>query len=382
MTLQNKEEKVTVMEFEKELTYLKKQKETVISTWFTYLGNHSSNTYIFSELEDHANNYFDYLIDFNVAVESHPVFKAVPTYCESVFLKRRTLSYMLIIFQCWETAFIHILSKSENPKEALACTKMILARNGGFEEKFFELYWQKSLMLINEKDTKIENLHNDRINIIGKMASSIAHEIRNPLTAIQGFLKLIRSNLSQGTLDKTEKYMDIIENEFELINMQITGLLSFSKNRITEEMYTDVPVSQLIESIFTLLNPRLINENIQLTISCENDFFLKVQRTAVHQVLFNIINNAIDALNDKHDEKKIKIICEEDNANYYINIINNGPEIQKEIRETLFLPFITNKEEGTGLGLAICKEIMNKNNGEIDFQTNLLETNFIMSFKK
>lgn len=370
------------MEFEKELTYLRKQKETVIATWFTYLENHSSNTYTFSELEGHANNYFDYLIDFNVAVESHPLVEAVPMYCEIVYLKRRTLSYMLIIFQCWETAFIHILSKSENPKEALVCTKMILARNGVFEEKFFELYWEKSLMLINEKDTKIENLHNDRINIIGKMASSIAHEIRNPLTAIQGFLKLIRSNLSQGTLDKTEKYMDIIENEFELINMQITGLLSFSKNRITEEMYTDVPVSQLIESIFSLLNPRLINENIQLTISCENDFFLKVQRTAVHQVLFNVINNAIDALNDKHDEKKITIICEEDNDNYYINIINNGPEIQKEIREMLFLPFITNKEEGTGLGLAICKEIMNKNNGEIDFQTNLLETNFIMSFKK
>ncbi|KRE40303.1 sensor histidine kinase [Paenibacillus sp. Soil522] len=370
------------MVFEKELTSLKLQKDTVISTWFTYLDNYSSNKYIFSELEVHAHNYFDFLIDFNISVESHPVYEAIQMYCEIVFLRKRPLPYMLAIFKCWETAFIHILLKSENPKEALACMEMILARNGAFEHKFFELYGQNSIMLMNEKDTKIEMLHNDRMNLIGKMASSIAHEIRNPLTAIQGFLKLIRSNLSKGTTDKTEKYMDIIENEFELINMQITGLLSFSKNRITEESYMEVSVLQLIEAIFSLLNPRIMNEDIHLTISCENDFFLKVQKIAIHQVLFNIINNAIDALSVKHDEKEIRILCKEDNDNYYIQIINNGPEIQKEIRDTLFLPFITNKEEGTGLGLAICNEIMNKNNGEINFITNSVQTNFILSFKK
>ncbi len=124
------------MVFEKELTSLKIQKDTVISTWFTYLDNHSSNTYIFSELEVHANNYFDFLIDFNIPLKAILYMKLFKCIARSSFSEERTLPYMLAIFKCWETAFIHILLKSENPKEALACMEMILARNGAFEQSF------------------------------------------------------------------------------------------------------------------------------------------------------------------------------------------------------------------------------------------------------
>src|ERR1700737_786230 len=112
---------------------------------------------------------------------------------------------------------------------------MLLTRLGEFEKIYCETFWQLSLRSINEKDSKIDNMHEDRLNLIGKMASSMAHEIRNPLTSIGGFLKLIRINIQKGNLLKLNDYIDIIDDEFDIINMQITGFLSFSKNRAMEE---------------------------------------------------------------------------------------------------------------------------------------------------
>jgi two-component system, sporulation sensor kinase D len=81
-------------------------------------------------------------------------------------------------------------------------------------------------------------------------------------------------------------------------------------------------------------------------------------------------------------QRELKIICNEDKESIYISIINNGPQISQEIRDSMFLPFMTDKENGTGLGLAICKEIMEKNNGKIDFKSSDEETKFTLSFNK
>jgi PAS domain S-box-containing protein len=236
--------------------------------------------------------------------------------------------------------------------------------------------------LMKEQDVIIDKLHEDRLNLIGKMASSMAHEIRNPLTSIAGFLKLIRQNILNRGQTQLLKYIDVIDDEFDAINMQITGFLSFSRNKAFEEKKIDISVTSLINSTLFLLIPRLNSENINFTTYMIENCTINAQKISIQQVLSNIISNAIDALITVNYQRELKILCNEDGEYIYISIINNGPKIPQELRESLFLPFMTNKENGTGLGLAICKEIMEKNNGRIDFYTNDEETCFRLSFSK
>ncbi|SEC56269.1 ATP-binding protein [Paenibacillus sp. GP183] len=236
--------------------------------------------------------------------------------------------------------------------------------------------------LMKEQDVIIDKLHEDRLNLIGKMASSMAHEIRNPLTSIAGFLKLIRQNILNRGQAQLLKYIDVIDDEFEAINMQITGFLSFSRNKAFEEKKIDISLTSLINSTLFLLIPRLNSENINFTTNIIENCTIHVQKISIQQVLSNIISNAIDALITINEQRELKILCNEDGEYIYISIINNGPKIPQELRESLFLPFMTNKENGTGLGLAICKEIMEKNNGRIDFYSNDEETCFRLSFNK
>ncbi|MCL6603205.1 MAG: HAMP domain-containing histidine kinase [Paenibacillus sp.] len=230
----------------------------------------------------------------------------------------------------------------------------------------------------------LDKLHDDRLNLIGKMASCMAHEIRNPLTSIAGFLKLIRYDVLNGRQGQTqlERYLDVIDDEFKTINMQITGFLSFSRNNAFEEEKIEISANELIHSTLYLLNPRLSNENINLQfIGGESTYFI-IQKISIQQVISNIVSNAIDALISVKTDRMITIECVENEECVCIHIMNNGPEIPEALKNSLFQPFITNKESGTGLGLAICREIMIKNNGKIEFHSNDKETNFMLSFNK
>jgi two-component system, sporulation sensor kinase D len=370
------------MPYTQEREYLLEQKEQLLSIWFLSFNRHFPDQYSFEFVEQSANLYFNYMIDLDIPAEDHPAFAYIPVWCDMLGDTERTLSNILVACQCWIEAFIEILSQYKDSQLAINFIKVVLARHGLCEKKFCEVFWHKSLNLIKEKDKKIINLHDDRINLIGKMASSMAHEIRNPLTSIGGFLKLIRNSIQNGSVQQMLKYMDFINYEFDMIHMQITGFLSFSKNRAIEEKMVEIHTSQLIDITLALLEPRIKNENIDLDVHNELTCLILAQKISIQQVISNIICNAIDALIAVDYPKKIRIICSQDEEHVYIHIINNGPEIPDNLKDSLFFPFVSDKVQGTGLGLAICKEIMVKNNGTIDFTSTEHETCFILSFKK
>ncbi|RAP77578.1 sensor histidine kinase [Paenibacillus montanisoli] len=234
---------------------------------------------------------------------------------------------------------------------------------------------------IEQQDKLIEDMHADKLNLIGKMASSMAHEIRNPLTSIKGFIVLIRKVLSPNELQSIEKYLDIIDNEFRNIEMQITGFLSFSRKPIADETPELTAINCLIEKTLLLVNPLLLNENIELLAHVEDGLQAHIQKIALIQVFSNLINNAIDALRDSGGRQRlITIRAFADGGHVYVRISNTGPEIPSVIQTSLFDPFVTGKAEGTGLGLAICKQIVERNDGNITFETNSRETTFTLRF--
>ncbi|MBW7456068.1 sensor histidine kinase [Paenibacillus sepulcri] len=370
------------MSFEKELAYLFEQKEKLFSNWFASIHENCPDFYSFSDLHTQVNLFFQFSTELEHPIENHALFDTIPEWCRKSIHEDLPISHVLISSHCWRNAIIEILYTYDGSNAALELIILLLTRQDAFDKKVSEEFWQLSKKIITDKDAKINEIHEDRIQLIGKMASSMAHEIRNPLTAIRGFLKLIRSNISTEISNKIGHYIGIIENEFESINMQITGFLSFSRNRKIEEEMMDFPVSAVVATTLSLLNPRIISEDISFTTSYEKDFIFNVQKTAIQQVLSNIINNAIDALFAIEQGKEISIVCSEDADHFYMIIWNNGPEIPEKMKSEMFLPFVTNKEYGTGLGLAICKEIMLRNNGDIMFSSTEFETTFTLSFQK
>src|SRR5690606_8812598 len=165
------------------------------------------------------------------------------------------------------------------------------------------------------------------------------------------------------------------------IHMQITGLLSFSKKQIIEESFSYLSANGLLYSMISLLSPRLINENVELKLDEQEEFTIYGQKVALPQVISNVLNNGIDALSMNQDRDKImRIQIYSDEFASYIAISNNGPEIPENVKDSIFRPFTTTKEDGTGLGLAICKQIMEKNNGDITYESNAEETTFTLIF--
>lgn len=321
---------------------------------------------------------FDYLLNLDMVLNKEEIFGSLPDFCKMLSEQGVTIEEVRMSTMVMRNILIGQHEAMFNPFP-IRFVKEVIGRLDELESAVNQEY---SKMESIKRENNITELHEDRLTLIGKMAASMAHEIRNPLTSIKGFLKLIRANLTESN-PNLEKYITIIENEFENIHMQITGLLSFSKKQIIEESFSYLSANQLLHSMISLLSPRLINENVELEVNEHEVFYIHGQKVALQQVISNILNNGIDALSMNHDRQKImRIDIYSDEHASYISISNNGPEIPEEVRSVLFRPFTTTKEDGTGLGLAICKQIMEKNGGNITFKSEPHETTFTLIFYK
>jgi signal transduction histidine kinase len=330
------------------------------------------------------NNYLDYVMNLEISADDHPIFNSIPKWSKISLDRYNYIEYILITTNIWRKIILETVEMVaiDNEITTYQLIKKYIFRMDLFEKNARENYWNLTRNVILEKDKQINELHSERLTLIGKMAASMAHEIRNPLTSIQGFLKLIKQNVSPRTDSKIAGYFKIIDDEFESINMQITGFLSFSRNREHDESFDNISLIQIINSVLSMLHPRLIEEDVMFIKKFKADKMIRVQKMGIQQVISNLLNNAVDALLDVYHKKEITLSIKEDDDNAYLYISNNGPMILDEIKDLLFTPFVTNKSSGTGLGLTICKQIMQKNDGDITFETNEKVTTFILSFKK
>lgn len=246
------------------------------------------------------------------------------------------------------------------------------------ESVFWAVYHFEQTMnreLVQKEET-ISYLHNDKLTMLGKIAANMAHELRNPLCAIEGFLKLIGE--STRDQEKLQSYIKVVMHEFESLHRQLTGFLSFSKKPILDEIFKEVKLENLLAEVELLITPRLLGENVLFekriqpcSITCYEE--------GLKQVLVNLLNNAIDAVQNNGGDKFIRIISTISEGKLLLSVENNGEMIPAEIVENLFQPFFTTKQNGTGIGLSICKNLIEKHNGSIQCESNERRTRFLIS---
>lgn len=201
-------------------------------------------------------------------------------------------------------------------------------------------------------------VNSQKLSIIGKLAASIAHEIRNPLTSIKGFIKLQQ----EGMISDLDIY-SIIDSEINRIETIASELLILGKPVSQELIVCDV--GKLLEDVYIIMQSQANIENVSINYeSTKQALFCHCSEQQLKQVFMNIIKNAIESLDN---QGSVTISTHYSEKNVYITITDNGAGIPDEIKERLGQPFYTTKEKGTGLGLTVCYKIIEQHKGKIDF---------------
>ncbi|MFC5402705.1 ATP-binding protein [Cohnella soli] len=218
---------------------------------------------------------------------------------------------------------------------------------------------------------------NDKLAMLGKIAAAIAHEIRNPLTSIRGFIQLLNPYLAE--IGKQE-YGRIILSEIDRANDIIYEFLNSSKP--TAPMKQKVIVSLLLKETILLSESEALMKGIEIRHEIFDPFLtVAIDAKQIKQVLLNIINNAMDAIADTDDNRKgnIAITSRKEGKYALISIKDNGKGMMRSTLNRLFDPFFTTKEEGTGLGLSVSYRIISNHGGTIHVDSQLNEgTEFLI----
>ncbi|WP_161627191.1 histidine kinase N-terminal domain-containing protein [Fictibacillus gelatini] len=265
----------------------------------------------------------------------------------------------------------------ESPFHTCIQKRMVLEANEFFNQLFYLAITEYSHlkdMMLEKKNMFIQEMHQDRLTILGQIASSFAHEFRNPLTAIKGFIYLLQSEKEKT--DKTDYYFSIINDEMESLEEKISQFLLLSKMKGFEDQMELFSLSSLIREMIDFLYPRFLETNILVNTQLEDDLPFEGVKSQIKQVLLNILYNAVDELCKHSGEREIKVRAYEENKWLKIDISNNGDPIPSHLIDNIFEPFISTKELGTGLGLSVCKQIVEKHNGRIYVQTEEKWTTF------
>lgn len=214
--------------------------------------------------------------------------------------------------------------------------------------------------------------HVTRLSTMGEMAAGIAHEINQPLSAVSSYAQacknLLQRENSLANASQKQKLTDTLEkisNQALRAGEVIRRLREFVKKRNTEREY--INFNDLIQDTIDLakVDTRLLDHGITLTLCGDPIPCLLIDQVQIQQVLFNLIRNAIDAMEDQ-PSAPVMIQTKWINEQYLeVSICDTGYGITEENRARLFHPFFTTKTSGMGMGLPICQSIIQSHGGEL-----------------
>jgi two-component system sporulation sensor kinase A len=204
----------------------------------------------------------------------------------------------------------------------------------------------------------------EKLAAVGQMAASLAHEIRNPLTAIRGFVQLIR-----GRSEESQYFCDITLSELDRISKIVNELLLLAKPR--DAHFESKNLVEILHNVTTLLEPQGALKGVQLCSNLEeSNIHVYCEPDQLKQVFINILKNGIEAT---PEGRRVTLEMEEDRKNnrVIVHCQDEGPGIPSAQLAKLGEPFFTTKENGTGLGLMVSYRLIANHNGNIDIHSEI-----------
>ncbi len=228
----------------------------------------------------------------------------------------------------------------------------------------------QDISLQKETDATIARL--DRLNLIGEMAASIGHEIRNPMTSVRGFLQILSS---KEEYHEDLDFFDLMIEELDRANGIISEYLGMAKNKTVDLQPHDL--DQIVTSLYPMIIADANYKEMDVKLELGKPPMLLLDTQEIRQLIINMTRNGLEAMSPK-GVLVIGTKVEDDEIVLFIK--DQGLGLAPELIDKLGTPFITTKEKGTGLGLAVCFSIAARHNARITFETGPEGTIFYSRF--
>ncbi|MEN6348016.1 MAG: PocR ligand-binding domain-containing protein [Syntrophomonas sp.] len=219
---------------------------------------------------------------------------------------------------------------------------------------------------------EVEMTRLDRLNVVGEMAASIGHEVRNPMTTVRGYLQLLRE---KKDYDQEIEYFDMMIEELDRANSIISEFLSLAKNKMVD--MTPGNLNSIINKSLPLIQAKAISRDQYIKLETNELPDLLLDAKGIRQLVINLVNNGLEAMYSR-GVVTIRTFLEENNV--VLEVRDEGHGIDRELLDKLGTPFFTTKEQGTGLGLAVCYRIATVHNAKINIETGSTGTTFYVKF--
>ncbi|EGO64725.1 ATP-binding protein [Acetonema longum] len=201
----------------------------------------------------------------------------------------------------------------------------------------------------------------DRLNLVGEMAAGVAHEIRNPMTVVMGYIQLLSS---KAEAEGKEKY-SVIMQELNRINEIVSDFLTLAKNKSVEKISQNL--NGIIGGVLPLIQTDALEHGIKVAVDLEDSLpKLLLNEKEIKQLLLNLTRNAIEVMNSNG---VLTIQTRHTKTEVILSVADTGKGIDPDHFPKIFDPFFTTKEDGTGLGLAICQSIVERHSGRIEVKS-------------
>ena len=226
---------------------------------------------------------------------------------------------------------------------------------------------------------QIDAAQKDKMATVGTLAAGMAHEIRNPITTIRVF-----SEYAPDRLDEDEfriKYRNVVTKEVDKIDHIIQTLIDFSGEEDIQQT-SGISTYEAVEELISIISQNKdISGRIQLINNISPDSVkISVNKEELDEIILNLTQNAIHAISEKGI---IKFSIEERDGNVILEISDTGCGMSKETAKHIFDPFFTTRSKGFGLGLFVVKELVQRNKGEIEVESEIGKgTKFSLKFKE
>lgn len=217
----------------------------------------------------------------------------------------------------------------------------------------------------HEKENERLILQSEKLKLTGAIAAGVAHEVRNPLTAISGFVQMMNNDKDSPY----HAYTEIIQSEIERIDLIISEFLVLSK--LQAEQLKNVSIDDIVKNISNFFHLEFLKYGITFSLNMHShQNIILANENKLKQVFINIIKNAIDAI-DIHDvQGVIDLSIHRDAHNtIHISIFDNGIGMSENLLTRVFEPFYTTKADGTGLGMIITNKIIQDHGGKIEIDS-------------
>ena len=224
------------------------------------------------------------------------------------------------------------------------------------------------------KENQATMLRMSKMEAIGQMAAQVAHEIRNPMTAIGGFARTVLKSLEPGNPNRA--FLQIIVDETTRLERILRDVLDFSRTKSVR--LAPVDLADLLRRIVGMMQGEILKRRIKTRVSLpKTPVMVEADADQIRQVVHNLVQNALDAMakenggkDDTEEENRLTVSLTVRGAHAVASVEDTGSGLSPDAMDRIFEPFFTTKNQGTGLGLSICRQIVLDHGGDISFANN------------